>query len=217
MKLGEIAAASTQTIKVPFVPEYIIMKAATLATGVTSLKVNVFGEGTIVDLPNAGVAALDAMGQVSDDSTTYVIPLANGKFVNKDCEITIENTQAAAITEVHGFGTRIGTHFIKSVAESYLIYNSADINKFLFLAHPAANVGDQITAVYNVMDEMGNIVSTFNEQLSIVDVKAMGGAYQFNNGYIFNNMHQLIKSISIKMAANATIYYSRIVESAANH
>lgn len=216
MKLGEIAAASTQTIKVPFVPEYIIIKAAVLATGVTSIKVNVFGEGTIVDLPNAGVAAIDAMGQIADDSTTYVIPLANGKWLNKDCEITIDNAQAAATTEVYGFGTRIGTHFVKSVAESYLIYNQAEINKFLFLAHPSANAADMITVVYNVMNENGEIVGNFNEQLSTVEVKALAGAYQFNNGYIFNNLHQTIKSVSIKMAANATLYYSRIIESQSN-
>ncbi len=212
MKLGEIAAASTQTIKVPFVPEYIVITAADL-TKVNSLKVNVFGEGVIVDLPNAGIAALDAQGQVSDDPLSYQIPIANGKWVNKDCEITIENTAVAGTISVFGYGSRIGTHFVQSKSESYLQYQTAHFDKFLFLAFPAMAAGDMATVVWNVYDEAGIRVSNFNEQMLREEVKALSTAFQGKSGYWFNNYNQLYKSVDIVLSADSVIYYSRIVES----
>jgi len=210
MKLGEIPAASTATIKVPFVPEILVIVAAVL-TGVTSCRVNVFGEGVLLDLPNAGLAALDAMGQVGEDTAAYVIPLANGKWLNKDMEITIANAQAAAVVSVYGFGTRKGTMFIKSVAESYLANNALEVSKFLFLSAPAIAANDMITTVHNVMDDNGDIVDTFNEQQTREDVRAVSGAFQGRTGFHWNNFNQLYKSVNIRLSADLTVYYSRIV------
>jgi len=210
MKLGSIAAASTQTIKVPFVPEMLIMETADL-TDILSCKVNVFGEGVSLDLPYAGLAALDAMGQQGNDTTVLNIPLANGKFLNKDCEITIVNDAAGDTVEVYGFGTRKGTHYIKSTAESYLANNALEINKFLFLSAPAIAAADAITVVFNVYNDRGEIVDTFNEQMTREDMHAMSVENQNVVGYHFNNFNQLIKSVTIKLSANLTVYYSRIV------
>lgn len=215
MKLGEIAAASTQTIKSTYVPEYLILKAADL-TKITSLKVNVFGEGVIVDLDNAGLAALDAPGQVKDDTTSYMIVLSNGKWLKKDCEITITNTQAAAVVDVFGFGSKIGTHFIQSKSESYLAYQTASFDKFLFLAFPAMAAGDIATVVWNVYDENGSRIGEFNEQMLRDDILGFSGFYQYVTGYNLPNLNQLIKKVDILLTANSTIYFSRIIESQKN-
>ena len=212
MNLGSIPAASTATIKVPFVPEILVLKTAVL-TNVTSLKVNIFGVGITVDLLNTGIAALDAMGQVAEDTTAYVIPLANGKFLNKDCEITIANAAAGATVEVYGFGTRIGTHLIKHMSESYVANNVITKNKFLFLSFPAMAAADVATVEHNVSDEDGDVVGTFNEQMDRNDLLSISGAFQGRTGYHFNNFNQLYKKVDIRVSADSTIYVSSIIAS----
>ena len=210
-KLGSIPAASTGTIKLTYIPEILVLKA-TDQTKIDSAKLNIFGVGVVLDLPQKGLQAFDGFGQVNEDPTALVIALGNGKFLNTEAELTIVNSQAAATVEVFGFGTRKGTHYISYITEKYLQGNTASFDKFFGLAMPDVAAADIITAKTNVSDDYGNIVDKFDEILTRDEVKAMATAFNWKSQYAFYNGNQLYSRVDVVLSADQTFYYSRVVD-----
>lgn len=211
-KLGTIAAGSVGTIRLTYVPEILVLKATDL-TKIDSLKLNIFGVGVTVDLPQKGLVAMDALGQVAEDTTAIVIPLGNGKFLNTEAELTIKNSQAADVVSVFGFGTRKGTHYISYMSEKGLAGNTASFDKFLFLAMPDVSANDVITAKTNVIDDLtGEKVGTFDEILTREEVKAMATAFTWQSQYGFYNGNQLYSRIDVVLSADQTFYYARVID-----
>jgi len=211
-KLGSIPAASTGTIRLTYVPEILVLKATDL-TKIDSAKLNIFGFGVSVDLPQKGLKAFDGFGQVNDDSATYVIPLGNGKFLNTEAELTLVNSQAAATVEVFGFGTRKGTHLISYMTEKGLTGNTMSFDKFLGLAMPDLAANDIITAKTNVIDDVtGEKVGTFDEILTRDEIKAMSTAFTWQSQNAFYNGNQLYSRIDVVLSADQTMYYARVID-----
>lgn len=211
-KLGSIPAASTGTIRLTYVPEILVLKATDLSK-IDSAKLNIFGVGVVLDLPQKGLKAFDGFGQVGDDSTAYVIPLGNGKFLNTEAELTVVNSQAAATIEVYGFGTRKGTHLISYITEKGLTGNMMSFDKFLGLAMPDIAANDIITAKTNVIDDVtGEKVATFDEILTRDEIKAMSTAFTWQSQYAFYNGNQLYSRVDVVLSADQTMYYSRVID-----
>lgn len=211
-KLGSIPAASTGTIRLTYVPEILVLKATDL-TKIDSAKLNIFGFGVSVDLPQKGLKAFDGFGQVGDDSTAYVIPLGNGKFLNTEAELTLVNSQAAATIEVFGFGTRKGTHLISYMTEKGLTGNTMSFDKFLGLAMPDLAANDIITAKTNVIDDVtGEKVGTFDEILTRDEIKAMSTAFTWQSQNALYNGNQLYSRIDVVLSADQTMYYARVTD-----
>ena len=211
-KLGSIPAASTGTIRLTYVPEILIFKAVD-PSKIDSAKLNIFGFGVSVDLPQKGLKAFDGFGQVNDDPATYVITLGNGKFLNTEAELTVANSQAAATVEVYGFGTRKGTHLISYMTEKGLTGNTMSFDKFLGLAMPDIAANDIITAKTNVIDDVtGEKVGTFDEILTREEIKAISTAFNWQSQYAFYNGNQLYSRIDVVLSADQTVYYSRVID-----
>ena len=211
-KLGSIPAASTGTIRLTYVPEILIFKATDL-TKIDSAKLNIFGVGVVLDLPQKGLKAFDAFGQVNEDTACYVIPLGNGKFLNTEAELTVVNSQAGATVEVFGFGTRKGTHLISYMTEKGLTGNTMSFDKFLGLAMPDIAASDIITAKTNVIDDVtGEKVGTFDEILTREEIKAMATAFTWQSQYTFYNGNQLYSRIDVVLSADQTMYYARVID-----
>lgn len=211
-KLGSIPAASAGTIRLTYVPEILIFKAVD-PSKIDSAKLNIFGFGVSVDLPQKGLKAFDGFGQVNDDPATYVITLGNGKFLNTEAELTVANSQAAATVEVYGFGTRKGTHLISYMTEKGLTGNTMSFDKFLGLAMPDIAANDIITAKTNVIDDVtGEKVGTFDEILTREEIKAISTAFNWQSQYAFYNGNQLYSRIDVVLSADQTVYYSRVID-----
>lgn len=213
-KLGTIAANGTSSIRLTYIPEYLTFKIADL-TKISQVKLNVFKHGVIVDLPLAGLQALDAMGQIKDDSSVFLLPIANGKFLDTEGELTVTNADAANAIEVFGFGTGKGTHFIKHVGEKYLQGNTFTCSKFLFLAAPSLAANDVINPTFNdeVIDSNGkSVIVEFSEFITREEVQAMSGAFNHQTGYNFVNLNQMYKNVKIQLSADQTFYYSQVMD-----
>jgi hypothetical protein len=211
MLIGTATANATTLLKSTFTPEILVLVAADL-TKVDSIKCNIYGEGVLIDIDQTGLKYLESQGQVQDDSASYTLPVADGKFNKNACDITVVNSHAANNIDVYGFGSKQGNLFIKHEMKTYLKGNQIKLDKFLYVAIPGTTADDMYTVVWNIKDpETQEIVGTFNEQMSRAEIRAIAGFRQFNNGFVINNYSQQIKEITIYPSTDRTVYISSFV------
>jgi hypothetical protein len=93
MKIGTIAtgAAVETTINLNYVPQYIYYVAA---TQLSSIRVTVEGDGTILDLDTTGLTAVGSITRFGTVANAYLIPLADGLVKNKVTQLTFTNSAA---------------------------------------------------------------------------------------------------------------------------
>lgn len=200
MKIGQLAASATTTINLTWLPQYLYMILATVAT---AFKVTVFGDGVISDLDGDG---LDTFGQqrlVGQETNAYMIALTNGIIKNKNVEIVITNAIAGTV-DVYGIVREEGDTYVQTLRQQVLANSGADFTDFAFLGFPSAAAGD----VFTVTFEDGTV-----HQLNRLELVAM---LQFTQNivtgkYEIDNLDGEIRKVNFIPAAAQTVYVQRFL------
>ena len=196
-KLGTIAGASTGTIQLTYLPQFITFSIATVPN---SIRISVLGRGVVVDLDSAGITQLNGFEQNGLPANRYTFALADGIIKDKNVEITIDNADAAAL-DVYGWSKNEAANFFAYQRQTILANSGVKFNKFaaLAIASPGTSDSFRITYQSGVVDDV-----TLNELLADV------GYYQYNTGvYLINNLDQRIKDVTIIPTAQRTAYLMR--------
>lgn len=198
MKIGELAASTTTTINLTWLPQYLYMVLSTVAT---AFKITVYGDGVISDLDGNG---LDTFGQqrlVGQETNAYTIALANGIIKNKNVEITITNA-VAAVVDVYGIVREDGDVYVQTMRQQVLANSGADFVDFALLGFPSAAAGD----IFTVTFEDGTV-----HTLNRLELTAM---LQFTQNivtgrYEIDNLDGEIRKVNFIPLATQTVYMQR--------
>ena len=196
-KLGTIAGSATGTIQLTYLPQFIKF---TTGTTPTSLRINVLGRGTVVDLDAAGLTQLNGLEMQGNQANEYVLALADGIVKDKNVEITLTNADVAALT-IYGWSKNAGMNFFSYQRQTILANSGVKFNKFaaLAVASPGATDSWRITYQSGIVDDV-----------SLEEIAADVGYFQNNVGvYVVNNFDQIIKDVTIIPAADRTAYLVR--------
>lgn len=200
MKIGTLAASTTTTINLTWLPQYIFFVAATVPTLV---KTEVYGDGIITDIDGAGCDALNAIRMYSQVSNGYLLPLANGIVKGKNTAITITNAVAGTV-DVYGIAQNIGSVYVQMIRQYVLANSGAEFKNFAYLAAPSSGATD----VWNISYRSG-----VTHQLNRLELNAMLGLKQnpIGSNYSIDNLQREVKLVQLTPAAAQTVYLVRYV------
>ena len=186
-------AAVVKTIDLQFCPEKLFYVAA---TQLTALKVEVLGEGVIVDLDATGLTAQGRHRLVGVVTNGYVIDVADGIITGKNTRLTFTNS-AAQTPDVFVTGDNIGSIYIRTQKATVLLNNNTMFDKFGALFLPSLAAGDKVTVTYE-----DGLTQIWDRD----DIAAISGYYQNTTGYVIDNLAGNIKSAQVLVAATQTVY-----------
>jgi len=196
-RLGSITlgVGVSTTIQLTYLPQYL---GFNIGTTPTSIRVNVLGDGVVMDLDAAGIVQLngyETLGLVADQ---FLIPLADGLVKGKNVEITVVNADAAAF-DLFGWSKLPARNYFVYQRQTILANSGVDFNNFALLAITAPGALD----IFNITYRSGIVESnaTLNEIRDDVSY------FQNNVGvFLINNLDQIIKTVNIIPSANRIAY-----------
>jgi hypothetical protein len=196
MKIGTIAtgAAVETTINLNYVPQYIYYVAA---TQLSSIRVTVEGDGTILDLDTTGLTAVGSITRFGTVANAYLIPLADGLVKNKVTQLTFTNS-AAQTPDVFAFSMQDASVYVRSRQQLVLANSAQDITDFAYFAVNSPSVAD----IYTLEFSTGT-----TQRFAREDFQAMASLFQNDvTPYVVNNTQQQISVLNVNPSANRTVY-----------
>lgn len=142
---GSIAASSTQSFNVTYIPEWI---AFTIGTVPTSFQINVQGDGITFNLDGTGLTNMKNIRTVSQITNGYLFQLANGLINGKNATVTIANA-AAATLNIYGWSNQPGNMYMTYLTQKALANSGISLRKFAYAAFPSAGTADIFQLEYN--------------------------------------------------------------------
>jgi len=202
MKIGTVTTGVgvVTTIDLQFCPEKIAYIAATQLTG---LKVEVLGEGTIVDLDAAGLTAAGRHRLVGFSTNGYVIPVADGVIQGKNTRVTITNS-AAQTPDIFVTGDNVGAIYVRTQKSTVLLNNNTEFSKFGALFLPSLAAGDKVFITYE-----DGLTQIWERD----DIMAISGYFQNTVAYVVDNLEGKIKKASVLVATTQTAYVTDFKQS----
>lgn len=196
MLLGTVAASSTGTINLTWLPAFI---HADIATVPTSLQVSVLGDGIISDLDGAGINAVTRSRRVGTLADQYMIPLADGQ-VNKNTTITIANAQASTLS-LYGGSSQMAKGYFQTLTQYVLANSGQNIADFFELYLPSMGASDVLTVFYE---------NGFSQILTREDLKMNSSFTTYVADDVYDirlqNYNQAIRRVNFVPAAAQNVY-----------
>ena len=202
MKVGTATHAATTQLNLQFCPQYLSISGGTI----TSVKVDVLGAGTIMDLDAAGLAAVGYRDLKAVTSGLFLLPLADGLVKNKTLVITIVNTHVSADADVCAFSYNEGSVYIKSETQTVLANNNPMLYNFAQVWLPNLASGDKVTAEF--ADGTNQIFE--REELGLMSTQQ-----QATSQYLVDNKLQTYSNIRVLVATTQSVYvmtYQKVSE-----
>ena len=196
MKLGTIAKGTTDTLKLTFLPQVIMLKGGTPS----ALKVTVYGDGVICDLDADGLSALNAVRKNTAPSGQISIVLADGLVKGKNVEVTITESAGTEDIAVYGEASGQGQAYVQSIRQAIFANSGNDFERFAFLAIPNATESDTI----NITSVDGLV-----HQVTSTELQDMLAETQANSTIAVDNFDAMLDKVSIIPAADRTAYVVR--------
>lgn len=206
MKIGTVTtgAGIKTIITINYCPQYLFYVTP---DQFTNIKVNVAGDGVILDLDATELTALSTMRRMGMPGNGYVIPLSDGLVPNKVTTITIENSGANTV-DLYGYSMARGTTYLVSSSTLILQDSKENIRDFAYLGITAPNADDIFDVEF--LAEDGDItVETFE----FPEIQAVLGMYtNLVNVYAFDNLQQNITTIQVRPKnSNRLVFVTRYV------
>lgn len=208
MKIGTLTtgAATVDTFKLTYVPQYLYYIAATQLTGI---KVTVAGDGVVLDLDAAGLNAVSGIGRLGAVSNSYLIPLSTALISGKVCEIQTTNS-AAQTPALYGFSLQnsmrnegVPIVYVKSVKQTALAGSSVTFDKFVQVGFSSPTTSDIFTVGY---------VDGHIEQFESTELLAVVTLEQNEvDSYVITNMDQMIDWVKLIPSTDRTCYMTTYV------
>lgn len=208
-KVETIAAgpAVSTTGKTNYAPQFFVFKVGTIPTNV---KINIEGTGVTYDLSSAGLRGLQAAIGYSKDPDVYVIPVASGFVKQRNCQITIENADAAEF-ELYSVSDRYPTPgedlaYFQAITQNVNANSGTLIDKFTFLAMPSAAADDNIIVNYRT----GFQETHYRESLQAIHhLKSADNLTTDAANYIVNNLDRSVSSVNYTPSTQQDIFVFR--------
>ena len=203
MVIGTLTTGNGVVSSIPlnYLPQYIYYVAA---TQLTSLKVNVLGEGTVCDLDSAGLSSVGILLMQSRATNLYKIPLATGFFPGKNVTLNFTNS-AAQTPDIFASSNNRGDNggfYLVSSSQTALASSGVTLKSFLSAHFPNAGATD----LYNVEFSDGHT----ENNLTRLELQDLLGVKQLvtnsASDYMILNNDQTIKKISVVPAATQLVY-----------
>lgn len=197
MNIGTMAASTTTTIALTYLPEYLYFQAATAPS---ALRVSVLGEGVLLDLDAAGVLALSNIRGVNRSVNGFLLPLADGLRTNVNVEIVFTNTVASPVP-LYGFSTATGNLYFESARATLLANSGASFQDFAILALPSLGANDTVDIHY---------VDGTTQRFHRDEIQALNMTVQNNIlSYVIDNLAGQIHKVIVVPAAQQLVYMLR--------
>jgi len=196
-QLGVIAAGVgvSTTIQITYLPQYL---GFLVGTTPTSVRINVLGDGVVMDLDAAGVDQINGFETLGLQATQYTFPLADGLVKGKNVEITIVNADAAAFT-IFGWSKLPAKNYFIYQRQTILANSGVDFGNFGLLAITAPGALDIFNFTYRSGIVEAN--ATLNE------VRFDVSYFQNNVGvFLINNLDQILNNVNIIPSAQRVAY-----------
>jgi len=191
MKIGSLLANATDTFRLTYMPEFLLVLSTAAPAKVV---VRSLGDGVTCDLDAAGVTLLNQPRFNKQVADYWLIPLADGLVTGKNIEIEI--TAGNAATDVDVFSNNTGRNYLISERNTVLANTSQSFKGFFFLGFSTIGANEQITAVFR---------DGTTQLLTASDVKMM--AAQFGQDkFLFDNLDQEYSRIDVVASQQLTIY-----------
>jgi len=197
-KIGSMAGAATTTLQIQYVPEFITFVSVLPPT---SLKVEVLGDGTIMNLDVVGVDVMNNIGNLGTQANRYMFQIANGLITGKTVEITMANANAGAV-DVYGLSPDGEGNAYAVYQKNTILANSGkDLTNFAAIGIAAPTAND----IFIIEYEDGT-----QDKLSIEEIDAYQTLQQNFDpsaaGLLINNTEQQYSKVNITPDTNRGVY-----------
>lgn len=131
-----------------YVPQFLYFEIATVPQ---QIKVNVNGDGLILDLDAAGLSAMRNIRSNGSPTNGYLLQLGNGLVKNKNLDIQVTNGVAAAFTVYAINGNEVVDRPVYMVTTGITINasQSFDLSQFTYSAIPSMAASDILNLIGN--------------------------------------------------------------------
>jgi hypothetical protein len=199
MKILDIAASSTQSKTINYLPEYITFVATTVPT---AFKIVMVGDGTVFDLDGTGLNNLNGIRCVGElPANQYIFQVADG-YIGKNATFTIANAIAGQL-DIYGFSNSKGGMYVMHNTTGTVANATTTVDDFGYVAFPSAVLA---TDTFTITWADGT-----TDQLSRLEAEAYLAYRQEVSAtrYNFDNYQREISMIQFKGAAAQNVYYTR--------
>lgn len=185
-----------------WLPQFIFYVSA---TQLQRVKITLLGEGTIVDLDDAGLNAIGSAFRINDVTNGYVIPIADGFIPGQNVDYVFTNA-AVATPVIYGFSLNRGTRPISSKTQTINADSGVTLDDFSLAAFPNSGATDEWNIQY-----MDNLVQKLDQpelraQLSFDNLIKNAAA-----DLMMRNDDRTIQQINYIPKATSAIYVQRIL------
>ncbi len=200
MKVGELAASTTTTLTLQYLPQYLYFVASTVPT---AFKVNVAGDGVISDLDGDGLDFFGVQRLIGRETNGYTIALADGLIKAKVVDITVTNA-VAAIVDVYGFSREDGDVYVQTLRQQVLADSGANFEDFASMGFPNAAAGDRFSITFEdgTVQEFNRLELTCMMQFS---QNVITGTFNLDN------LEGEISLVNFIPGATQTVYLQRYI------
>lgn len=172
----------------------------TATNNVQNIKIEVLGEGVIVDLDRDGIEAVCQyqMNTAPTDSLKHMnLTLADGIITGKTVVMTFNGNTGTDATDIFARGNNAGTMYITSNKYTILANNNVELSKFLLLFVPNMADGDKATCSF-----VDGTVQIYEP----TDLKIESAMVQAIPQMVFDNTEQNFDYVQMLVAATQVIY-----------
>jgi len=206
MKIGTIVTGVgvVTTITLQYIPQFIHWVQAVVPT---SIKINVTGDGTTVDLDANGINSLNLIRTLGAVTNGYTLALSNGLITGKTVDIIITNGVAANI-DLYGYSLQAkGNLYLQQIRNTILAASGTVFDKFAYLSLPSLAVADLVQVEFN---------DGLNQQFTQPELKSI---LQYTQNVVngatnlaFDNFTSIIKKVYVTPVAQQSAYVARYVQ-----
>jgi hypothetical protein len=189
-------AAVATTIDLNYLPANIMYVAA---TQLTSLTVNVAGDGIVLDVDATGLSSLASIRRYGYVANQYVIPLADGFIPNKVTTLTFTNS-AAQTPIIYASNFRNGTAYFVTRRQKVLANSTVNFQNFAYLSINSPVTADDINVTFK-----NGLVQKFN----FAEIPTWLGRYTNKvDVYSIDNLNNMIDNVQYIPSTDRTFYVS---------
>lgn len=200
MLLGNSAANTLTTFRLPFCPETLLIVSAGVPQRV---QVRALGEGVILDLDATGLPLVRNIRNNQQPTNHYSLVLADGLLKGKNIEIDVTSHASNASTVYCYSSGNFGNNYVRTERVTILANTAYTFRKFFALGLSAVNNNDQITINYR---------SGLSQLLSAADeLQSLAAERDFVRNTI-DNLDGEIDEVTIVPTAQITVYRVSLIE-----
>lgn len=201
MQIGTVAGGVgvVTTIDTTWLGEFFYFEPAATPTAV---KIDVLGEGVMLDLDNTGIDDIKNYRKFQSAADFIYLQTADGIIKGVNITYTFTNAHAQAF-DVFSAGDNLGSGYLQTIRQTVLANSGVDFMKFAALFLPSlATATDFVTIAYE--DGLTQI-------WVLEDIEAFAMNFQSNRTPVIDNLEGTIRNCNVLVGIQQSAYVMRFV------